>query len=603
MMNPLTNKKIFFEVGFKLNPTLLLLLVAVASVTIAQAAAQESESGFNLRVKTEPNILFLDGSGYYTEGTSVTIDKAPETWQDYTFVGWKVDGRWADGNPITIRMDATHTATAVYAKGIAGSIIVDTIPRISEITVDGTIYLPDELPVSFSWAEGSTHVISTEAIVSESPETRYVFDSWKDKNTESDRTITIGPETTEIIALFKTQHYLKPITEFGQVIGAGWHDEGKSASFELESETVLDNKDDNKRYIFESWDYGDYPNSISNSLDVMEPVTVKATWTPQYKLQLKTSVPDYDLFGTGWYEVGKKVALIAEEELESSNSDIRYVFDKWVSKGPNPVIIPNAHSPLTTITIEDPYIIEAVYKESYRVNVWSQYGSPIGAGFYKEGEIAEISLSKNQMVVEPNKIRQVFVGWNAAGAKTMNTDSVSTTDGVLAQNLLVMVDRPLNITTNWKTQYYLDVQSQEGRVKGSGWYDLGRMVPFSIDKASTPPGMWSAEVFDKWTGDVESEETSDRVIMSEPKTIIAVWKTDNTPGIINGAILAGIAGVAAVIYTKTHKKANLDSKIPELGKASFEKFFSTRNSKQDTAPSFYKKPKKSIVDWLLGRES
>jgi len=602
MTYPLINKDCF-RVGSKLNPTLLLLLVCVASFTIIEASAQESVDGFNLRVKTEPNILFLDGSGFYPSGTTVTIDAAPQTWNEYTLVGWKVDGTWASGNPITIRMDASHIVTAVYTKDIGGSIIVDAIPRIAEITVDGTIYLPDELPVSFSWQDGSSHVISASNIVSESPETRYVFDSWKDQKSANDRTITIGPDTQEIVALFKTQHFLKPITEYGQVTGGGWHDEGKTATFNLESDVILDKKDDNKRFIFDSWEFGDYPNSASNSLDIMEPITVKASWTPENKLTLKTSVPDYDLFGTGWHPVGKSIALIAEEELESSNSNIRYVFDKWVSKGPNPVIIPNAHSPLTSIVVEDPYVIEAVYKESYRVNVWSQYGSPIGAGFYKAGTIAEISLSANKMIVEPNKVRMVFQGWNAVGAKTMNTDSVNTSDGVLAQNLLVMVDRPLNITTNWKTQYYLDVQTQEGKAKGSGWYDIGRMVAFSIDKSSTPPSMWSANVFDEWTGDVESKQTSDRVIMTEPKSVIAVWKTDNSPGIINGILLAGIAGVAVVIYTKTHKKANLNSKIPELGKASFEKFFSLRNSKQDTSPSFYKKPKKNILDWLLGRES
>lgn len=602
MMCPLTNKN-YSQVGSKFNPTLLLLLVCVASFTFVQASAQESETGYNLRIRTEPSILFIDGGGFYSEGITVSIDEAPETWREYTFVGWKVDGIWADGNPITIRMDGPHTVTAVYSKEIGGSILVDAIPRIAEITVDGTIYLPDELPVSFSWSDGSSHVISAESIVKESPETRYVFDSWKDKKAASDRTITIGPDTQEIVALFKTQHFLKPITEFGQVTGGGWHDEGKTATFELESDIVIDKKDDYKRYSFDSWDLGDYPNSVRNSLDIIEPITVKASWTPQYKLTLRTSVPEYDLFGTGWSQVGKQVALIAEEELESSNSNVRYVFDRWVSKGPNPVIIPNAHSALTTITIEDPYVIEAVYKESYRVNVWSQFGSPIGAGFYKSGEIAEISLSNNKMIIEPNKIRMVFQGWNAAGAKTMNTDSVSTSDGILAQNLLIMVDRPLNITTNWKTQYYLDVQTQEGKAKGSGWYDLGRMVPFSLDKASTPPGMWSAEVFDQWTGDVDSTKISDRVIMNEPKTVIAVWKSDSTPGIINAGILAGIAGVAAVIYSKTHKKVNLESKIPELGKASFEKFFSMRNTKQDTSPSFYKKPKKSILDWLLGRES
>jgi len=598
---PLLNKIIYHQVGSMLKPTLLVLLVCVATFTIAQASAQESEDGFLLRIKTEPNVLFIDGGGFYSPGTTVTLDQAPEVWREYTFVGWKVDGVWADGNPITIRMDSAHTATAVYSKEIGGSILVDTIPRIAEITVDGTIYLPDELPVSFSWKDGSRHVISASMIVKESPETRYVFDSWKDKQGTSDRTITIGPDTQEIVALFKTQHFLKTITEYGQVTGGVWIDEGRTASFEIESDVIIDKKDDSKRYVFESWDFGDYQNSLSNSVDITEPSTIKATWTPQFKLELRTSIPDYDLFGTGWYEESKKTALIAEEELKSSNSDIKYVFDKWVSKGPNPVIIPNAQSPLTTITIEQPYVIEATYKESYRVNVWSQYGNALGGGFYPAGEIATISLSQSEIVVKPNKIRKVFEGWNTFGARTMNQDiSLGKLDPV-AQNLLVFVDKPLNITTKWQTQYYLDVQSQEGKVKGSGWYDLGRMVPISVDQRNTPPGMWSVKVFDKWTGDIASDNLNERIIVNQPKTVIAEWKTDNSPGIINGIILAGVAGIAVLVFTKTQKNKGDTKKYLGMEKLSFDKFLSLRSKPQENSPSFYNKPKKNILDWLLGR--
>ena len=143
MLSPLTNKN-YSQVGSKFNPTLLLLLVCVASFTFVQASAQESETGYNLRIRTEPSILFIDGGGFYLKGITVSIDEAPETWREYTFVGWKVDGIWADGNPITIRMDGPHTVTAVYSKEIGGSILVDAIPRIAEITVDGTIFLPSE---------------------------------------------------------------------------------------------------------------------------------------------------------------------------------------------------------------------------------------------------------------------------------------------------------------------------------------------------------------------------------------------------------------------------------------------------------------------------
>ena len=600
-MDPLPNKIFFQGINPKLIPKLIVLLVFVITFTAIEASAQLADDQYTLRVRTEPNILFIGGGGSFISGTMVTIDEAPERWNEYSFVGWKIDGRWAQGNPITIRMDAGHSAVAIYNKEMVGSINVDSIPRISEITVDGTIYLPDELPISFSWPEGSTHIISSPGIIKQSPETRYIFDSWKDKSTQNDRTVTIGSETQEFIALFKTQHFLKPITEYGRVIGGGWQDEGRTALFEIESEIILDKKSDNIRYVFESWDFGDYENSASNSIDITQPVTVKAHWTPEFKLDLKTSVPDYNLFGTGWYPVAKQLALIAEEELESSDADTKYVFDKWVSKGPNPVIIPNAQSPTTTITIGEPYVIEATYKESYRVNVWSQYGNPVGGGFYPKGEIATISLSQNEVLIQPNKVKKVFQGWNTFGARTMNQDIALEQTDPVARNLLVFVDKPLNVTTTWRTQYYLDVQSQEGTAKGSGWYDLGRMVPVSVDQKSAPPGMWSSKVFDRWTGDIESTEANERIIINEPKTVIAEWKIDNTPGIINGVILAGVAGMAVLVYTKTQKNKAKSAKTV-MENLPFEKFLSLRNKKPENTPSFYNKPKRNILDWLLGRE-
>src|SRR3989304_1626381 len=328
---PLLNKK-FYGVS-NMNPTLLILLVCVATFSIIEASAQvvNSAETFNLRVRSEPNILFIGGGGEYKAGTEASIDMAPETFNDYKFVGWQIDGRWADGNPITVRMDMSHSAIAVYSKDLAGSITIDAIPRIAEITVDGTIYLPDEFPLSFNWAEGSTHIISIPATIKESSGKRYVFDSWKDKNTESDRTVTVGAGSQEFIALLKTQHYLKPITQYGTVIGGGWQDAGKTATFELESDVIVDKKDPNIRYVFESWDSGDYQNLPTNNIDIEDDAaTVKAIWDTQYFVKLTTDIPDYELAGSSWYTQDRKLALIADESFESPDSDIKYVFEKWV---------------------------------------------------------------------------------------------------------------------------------------------------------------------------------------------------------------------------------------------------------------------------------
>ena len=161
------------------NLKLMLVLVFTASFVL-QANAQTSDdtSQYVLRVKSEPNILFIGGGGLYNVGTSVTLNDAPEIWQDYKFIGWKIDGIWTSENPPTIRMERNHEAVAVYEKSQSGQILIDAIPRITEITIDGTIYLPQELPVSFDWETGSEHIISVPEIVKESTNTRYVFDFW-----------------------------------------------------------------------------------------------------------------------------------------------------------------------------------------------------------------------------------------------------------------------------------------------------------------------------------------------------------------------------------------------------------------------------------------
>lgn len=598
-----------------LRNILLSILVSATFVVILQAYAVESATTtevFTLRVKSEPNIIFIGGGGSFASGIIATTDKAPETFQDYRFVGWKIDGRWSDENPLSIRMDASHSADAIYVKDAGGTVLVDTIPRVAEVTIDGEIFLPDELPLSFNWEPGSNHIITLEKTVADGPTTRYLFNSWKDRNLEEIRTIVVTDEQTDFVALYKKQHYLKPITEHGDVKGGGWQDEGTTVNFELEAETVLDKKNENIRYMFNSWDLGDYQNSIENSIDVEGPTSVKANWDVQYNLQLKSNIPDYNLFGFGWYDKGRQIALIAEEELESPNSDTKYVFNRWVSKGPNPVIIPNAQSPTTTITLDEPYVIEAEYKKSFLVNVWTPYGSPVGAGFYDQGKVAEVSLGQAQVEVQPNMERKIFSGWDTHGARVMDLSSgereVSELSPGMGQNLLVFVDSPVNVTAKWKSQYYLDVQTTEGKTKGEGWYDIGRLVPISIEQKSIPVGMWSSKTFDKWTGDVEGTEINQRVMMSGPKVAIAEWKTDDSSGIMNGIILAGVAGIAGVVYVKTRK-----SKLFENGKIkngingaaqSFDKFFALRKSGTDqNVPEFYAKPKgkKAVLDWLLGR--
>jgi len=590
---------------------ILLVLVVVAAFGIVNASAQVTQ--YHLTVKSSPNIIFLSGSGDFNEGQLVKIEAAPLVWQEYSFLGWKVDGRWSVENPPVIRMDAPHTVEAVYDKtNIIGGVIVDAIPRVGDITVDGTIYLASELPLKFDWTQGSEHVIMISPIISKDPNTRYKFDSWKDKDTQAFRTIAIQKDD-EFIALYKTQYLLKSLSDHGVVEGAGWHDAGTGVNFALEEDIVLDEKDENIRYVFNSWTQGDFPNSQENYIDLVSPVTLKSNWNKQYKLTLTSNIPGFEPPGSGWYLEGKNVILVADQSVESPKSDVNYVFQSWVSKGDKPVIIPNNHSPSTAIVMENPYTIEAQYDESFRVNVWTPFSSAIGGGFYDKGKIAEIKMQQTEVVIEPNQIRKIFTGWNTGNAKTMDFRDAAELDPegkpLGSQNLVLYADRPVNITANWKTQYYLDLQTTDGKVAGGGWYDVGKIARFEVRTPTAQQDMWKSFVFDKWSGDFESTSTKEKVIMNSPKTIIAEWKEDNSPAIINSVIFAGLAGFGIFVYSKTHTKISAGRKhVKDLidDAKPFEKFFNLRkrSPQMDQHPSFYQKPKKkkAIVNWLLGKE-
>ena len=563
-----------------------------------------------LKVRSQPDILFMPGSGFYNADKVVKLEKAPETWQGYTFVGWKVDGKWADGNPISIKMDRAHTVDAIYEKGI-GSLkyTIDAIPRIAEVNVDGVLYFADEFPLTFDWDKGSSHIILVEDVVDQSSSTRYKFDSWKDSDTSLQREVTVEEDSEKIkfTILYKKQHYLKSISEIGTVSGSGWQDEGTSINFELDSEIVYDKKSDDVRYIFDSWNQGDFPKLSQNSLVLDKPMTVKPNWISQYKIEVISNSPDYTPGGSDWYAEGEKAMLVAEKSIESAEQDTKYVFNRWVSKGPHPVVIPNAQNPVTSVNVDKPYVIEAEYKKSYLVSVFSPFGSAQGQGYYKAGEVAEIKMSKTEAVVDPFEVRKVFKGWDTHGAKTVDfakgDPDVEGTD--LGQNLLVFVNGPVSVTANWKSQYYLNVDPGKGTAKGEGWYDMGKMASISIQEPEESSEFWKKPAFAGWSGDIESTEMKTKVLVNGPKNVAAEWGEDYSPGYFNGMILAGLAGIGIIIAKKARKN-KLVSKLQEYDwkkrnyDSPFEKYQSTRT--YELAGISQPKTKK-ILSWLMGKSS
>jgi hypothetical protein len=168
-----------------------------------------------------------------------------------------------------------------------------------------------------------------------------------------------------------------------------------------------------------------------------------------------------------------------------------------------------------------------------------------GEDWYASGESVSIGAVPSQ-IPGGDGIRYVFQHWIA--------DSVP----VSGNSIEVTMDVPHTVVAHYRTQYLLTVSSEYGAAQGGGWYDAGDSAGFSVT-TQVETGYGVRQVFDRWTGDVESSSSTGTIIMDSPHNVRAVWRTDSTILYatmalgIGGAFVLGI-GLVAIAITRSQPK-------------------------------------------------
>lgn len=119
-------------------------------------------------------------------------------------------------------------------------------------------------------------------------------------------------------------------------------------------------------------------------------------------------------------------------------------------------------------------------------------------------------------------------------------------DGVAATERpgCITMDSSHQIVARYKKQHYLKVNSGFGDPRGEGWYDESGIAEFSV---TTPTGFLIQQVFVDWTGDVSTISPQSKIVMDEPKTLTAQWRTDHTQLLVTIVVaIGGIIGLVAV---------------------------------------------------------
>jgi hypothetical protein len=153
--------------------------------------------------------------------------------------------------------------------------------------------------------------------------------------------------------------------------------------------------------------------------------------------------------------------------------------------------------------------------------------------------------------------RALFRSWNGTDHENPKT---------------LMVNNDLSLTADYQDEFRLDVVSEVPQVSGAGWYMAGTIANFSAPLLVPQKGIgglagirWK---FTGWSGDIESTDPSESLVMDRPHRVVANWITDYTQLfflLIGAAVLVvGAAGAfVALRITRKPPKEPLQEPTPE----------------------------------------
>ena len=224
----------------------------------------------------------------------------------------------------------------------------DTVPRAISLTIDGTTYSPGHIPVSLLWMPGSVHGCEVPSVANGGIGTQYLFTSWSDSDTSLLRMFSVGGKYT---ANYKTQYYLTVTSEYSDLTGEAWYDEGTTAWTGI-AEPVINA--DGTRYIFLKW-IVDGSERIGNPISIFmdSPHTAATNYKTQHYLTVESEYGDPT--GEYWYDEGSTVTASVTSPLGTL---IRQVFTGWSGDS-------TAATPSVNILMSSPKTVTANWRTDY----------------------------------------------------------------------------------------------------------------------------------------------------------------------------------------------------------------------------------------------
>jgi PKD repeat protein len=473
---------------------------------------------FDASASCDPDGYIVSYTWNFGDGNVTTTSNPIITHKYISYGDYLVRLTVTDNNGLT---DQTEATIHVSQHPVASFTFTPPDPLVHElVTFDASSSTPDGgVIVSYTWDFGDGNITTTSnPIITHAYETYGTFTVTL-KVTDSEGK---WDTTSQQITVEKA-----PIADFWWT--PYYPQKGETVTFDASASTP-----DGGTIISYAWNFGDGTPvivetdpitthvyaSVGNYTVTLNVTDSEGRWDTEthtitvvpkrYYLTVKTDPEGVTTIpGENWYNEGTQVTLTAPDNVAVSTG-VRYKFLYWDVDGTS------QGAGVTTITVvmDANHTATAHYRLEYYLTVLSPFGAVGGEGWYPSGATAYASLNTGT-VDHGNGTRRVFTSWSG--------DATGTN---YAQSNPIIMDGPKTAIANWKTQYYLNLQTNPPGVttpSGTGWYDAGTYAAISTPEY-VPGG--SRYRFVSWTTANMAEITdpyspSTTVLVDEPKTVVA----------------------------------------------------------------------------------
>jgi hypothetical protein len=450
---------------------------------------------------------------------------------------FKLTGITGPASPVTLTSSVTVTGNyktqyeVAFDQSGVGSDFAGTV-----LSIDSTNYNAAGLPVSFWWDQSSSHSFSFASPLTVNASKQYSWTSTSGLSSLQSGALTISTSGSVVGSYIVQNSVTFDQTGIGSdftgtvvtVDGTPYSVSTLPKSFYWQLGTIhnfmfqspLIVTVNGKQYVWTST--SGLSNAQSSSITVTTFGSIVGNYKTQYYLNLETSPPDITTpSGSGWYDSGT-FANISTDQYKYGGS--RYWFIGWTTSDMSEITDPSSTS--TTVLMDKTKTVYANYAHQYLVTLLQS-----GLASDADGNVVTVNGSGKVYGGLPYSVwvdQGSLVSYSYENPVTCTTAGKQfALTGVTGLSSPITVNADINITGNYKTQYYLTVSSLFGTSGGQGWYDNGATSYATLNVGIVDLGNATRKVFTSWNGDASGANyaQSNPITMSGPKTAVANWKT------------------------------------------------------------------------------